>query len=112
MLEGIAVGWLDLGAGSIVVLVILLILTDKLWTERRAKAAIAAALDNANQVLGIVTKQRDDVMEALRESHEVARINAESVRDLTDSVEKLSDGQEVAVNLIRAALPAPVRSES
>lgn len=101
MVEGLALGWGDIGASGLVVVVVLLILTDKLRPAKRA-----------DRELAVVEKQRDDAVEALRESHEVARINAESIRDLTASVEQLADGQEVAVNLIRAALPSPVRERS
>lgn len=86
-----AVGAGNLGAGALVAIVVLLVLTDRLRPAKRA-----------DRELAVITKERDDAVAALRESHEITRHLAESVRSLSDSAERLADGQDVTVNLIRA----------
>lgn len=92
-----ALGAGNLTAGALVGIVVLLVLTDRLRPARRA-----------DRELQVITEQRDDAIDAVREAHEVNRHLAESIRTLADASKRLADGQDVAVRLIRAALPPSV----
>lgn len=100
MIEGLPAWAPNLSATGALVLIALFAVTGRLLWHK-----------TVDRWLDDLRDQRDRALKAAEEARQINRLQAEAFHQLSESVDRLADGQDVVATFVRTSLPAP-RSDS